>query len=460
MILITILSITNMATLAAEQENLAVFKSIQVDKGDSSLTVTLDIEGHYSYQHFELKNPARLVVEFSPIGDIRTEASQEVNTAGVKLIRTGRFQPQTARVVFDLADMLPSYEISQVSRGIQVVFHALEGMPSQAPVMEEREEPQVEEEPQPIVAEEQKAPTHLKAIGFEKINDQLHVKIDVDGDFSYKSVELSKFSTLIIDFWPIQKLSATTKSDINITGLKSIAVRKIDIETVRLILDFERWLSDFRIERVAGGVAIRFPVPEKAVTPADIARVEKKITEPFVNTVFNLSLGTYKISDEMFQEIYPGSGQIWGIEFSRMILRASNFRVDLAVAGRRYVKTGLSTVTQEETKFRITPITFGLRFFWNFKYFAPYIGGGIDIHKYKEENNLGEISGSTTGTHFQGGIYFKIPEVRFLMLNLYVKLYNATATEQDVEIDIGGTEFGVAVSLGFDVLKKAAIILD
>jgi len=455
-----ILLITNMATLAAGQENLAVFKNIQVEKGDNSLTVTLDIEGNYSYQHFELTNPARLVVEFSPVGDIQTEASQEINTAGVKHIRTGRFQPQTARVVFDLADMLPSYEISQVSQGIQVIFHAQEGMPPQTPITEEREEPQPKEESQPVVAEEQKAPTHLKAIGFEKIKDQLHVKIDVDGDFTYKSVELSKYSKLIIDFWPIQKLSATTKSDINITGLKSIAVRKIDIETVRLILDFERWLSDFRIERVTDGVAIQFPVPDKAVTPADIARVEKKIYEPFVNTVFNFSLGTYKISDELFQEIYPDSGQIFGIEFSRMILRASNFRLDLAVAGRRYTKTGLSTITQEETKFRITPITFALRLFWNFKYFAPYIGGGIDIHKYKEENNLGEISGSTTGTHFQGGIYFKIPQVRFLMLNLYVKLYNATATEQDVEIDIGGTEFGVAISLGFDVLKKAAIILD
>jgi len=455
-----VLLMTHTAAPAPGQENLAVFKNIQVERGDNSLTVTLDIEGHYSYQHFELKNPARLVVEFSPVGDIRTDASQEINTAGVKQIRTGRFQPQTARVVFDLVEVLPSYEITKVSQGIQVVFRAQEQIPPRPPVIKEREEPLTKEEPQPDILEELEAQTHLKAISYETIRDQLHVKIAVEGDFTYRSVELSKYSRLIIDFWPVQKLSAATKSAINISGLKSIDVRKIDVETVRLTLDFERWLSDFRIERVAGGVAIHFLAPDKAVTPAEMAKIEKKIHAPFPNTVFNFSLGSYKISDEQFQEIYEGSGPIFGIEFSRMILRASNFRLDLAVAGRRYSKTGLSTITEEETKFRITPITFALRLFWNTKYIAPYIGGGIDIHKYREESNLGVVSGSTTGTHFQGGIYLKIPQVKYVMLNLYVKLYMATATEQDVSIDLGGTEFGVAIALGFDVLKKAAIILD
>jgi hypothetical protein len=402
------------------------------------------------------------------VGDIRTEASQEINAAGVKQIRTGRFQPQTARVVFDLADILPSYEITQVSQGIQVVFHSREEIPPQPPVMEEKQEPVMEEKQEPPPKEETQQPimageelqTHLKAIDYRKINDQLHVKIKVDGDFMYKSVELSKYSRLIIDFWPIKKLSATSKRAIDVTGLKSIDVRKIDIDTVRLSLDFERWLSDFRIERVLDGVAIQFLVPDEVVTPTDMVRPEKRIFEPFANTVFNFSLGSYKISDELFQEIYEGSGQVFGIELSRMILRANNFRLDLAVAGRRYSKTGLSTITQEETKFRITPISFALRLFWNTKYIAPYIGGGIDIHKYKEESTLGEISGSTTGTHLQGGIYVKIPQFKYVMLNLYVKLYNATATEQDVSIDLGGTEYGVAIAVGFDVLKKAAIILD
>ena len=213
-----ILLITSSAFLAVGQENLAVFKNIQIEKGEKSLTVILDITGNYSFQHFELKNPARLVVEFSPVGEIRTEATQDISTAGVKQIRTGRFQPQTARVVFDLADLLPSYEITQVSQGIQVVFRAQEGMAPQPPIKEEieepltKEEPQIKEKPQPIVQEKKEAQTHLKAISYEKVRDQLHVKIDVDGDFTYKSVELSKYSRLIIDFWPIQKLSASTKA--------------------------------------------------------------------------------------------------------------------------------------------------------------------------------------------------------------------------------------------------------
>jgi hypothetical protein len=51
-------------------------------------------------------------------------------------------------------------------------------------------------------------------------------------------------------------------------------------------------------------------------------------------------------------------------------------------------------------------------------------------------------------------MYFKIPEVKFLMLNIYFKYNKATATHEDVEIDIGGTEIAVAVSFGFDVLNN------
>jgi len=449
------LSLTNTVEARTGQNDLAVFKSVQVQKGDSTLEVTLEIQGEYSYQHFELGEPPRLVVEFSPVGEIHTETIQEIYTAGVKNIRTGRFQPQTARVVFDMAEVLPSYEITQVENGIQVKFQAQEDMPAQPEALPEKDESA------PAISEKEPA-THLKDINYKKTGNEMHVSIVIDGDFSYKTVELVKYSLLAVDIQPIQILSANPVPAINQMGLKEIGVSRVGTETVRLTFAFDRWISDFRIERVPAGILVKFPFTEtpEAVKKKKEVKKDVKVYETFGNTVFAISLFCYKISDELFQEIYGGTAPLYGLELSRNIFRTGNFRFDLGFAGRMYSRTGASTVTAEETKFRLTPITFAARLFFNTKYVAPYIGGGIDIHKYKEESMLGTISGSTTGSHFQAGLYLKVPQVKFLMLNLYVKLYNATATKEDVSIDLGGTEFGVAICLGFDVLKKAVLILN
>ncbi|MBN1223234.1 MAG: AMIN domain-containing protein [Candidatus Aminicenantes bacterium] len=456
MIVTMVLFSMNMAGAKTFQENLAVFKSVQIQRGENTLDVTIEIEGTYSYQHFELEEPMRLVVEFSPVGEIHAAAVQEVNTAGVKSIRTGRFQTQTARVVFDLLETQPSYEITQSDKGIQVSIQAPEGVLVDPEVTEE-------EMPAPVITETEPT-TQLTTITHEKIEDQLQVSIAVKGHFSYKTFRLEKYSQLTIDIEPVQEISATPFAAINEWGLKEIRVSRVEPETARIMVVCERWLSDFEIERVADGILIKFPLVQKTEAvkvPEKEKKVEKEkaVSETFVNTMLAFSIGSFKVSDPVFQEIYKTSVPVFGLELSRNILRAGNFRLDLAFAGRMYSATGASVTTVETTKFRNTPITFAARLFFNTKYVAPYIGGGIDIHKYKEENILGTITGSTTGSHFQAGLYLKIPQFKFAMLNLYIKLVNATATEGDISIDLGGTEIGVALTLGYDILKKGVLIL-
>ena len=460
-----ILFLMNTGEAKPSYENLAVFKSIQVQRGENTLEVTLVIEGAYSYQHFELQEPPRLVVEFSPAGEIHPEAFQEVNAAGVKSIRTGRFQAQTARIVFDLLETQPSYEISQLEKGIQVLFRAPEGIPVEPPAAEEKEKPA------PVITEKA-APAHLAAIVYNKTGDQLQVSIAIEGEFNYKTLMLENRSQLTIDIDPIQKISAAPLITINKWGLREISVGLVEPDTARITIVSEGWLSGFQIERAANGMQITLPAVEKPVAVKEEekekkpkpeiekkVKQEKAVSESFVNTMLAFSIGSYKISDPVFEEIYGNTVPVYGLEFSRSILRAGNFRFDLAFAGRMYSATGKSTTTLEATEFRNTPITFAARLFFSTKYIAPYIGGGLDIHKYKEENVLGTITGSTTGSHFQAGLYLKMPQFKYAMLNLYIKLVKATATEEGVSIDIGGTELGVALVLGVDIFKKGVLIL-
>lgn len=437
------------AWTAISQENLAVFKGVQVQRLPESLEVTLEVDGEFGYQHFELRNPPRLVVEFSPVGEILAGESQEVNDYNVKTIRVGRFKPQTARVVFDLEEELPSYEIIQIETGIKVIFRSQQRATAQPSDLQTREEPEETVSPTPPPE------THLKSIVYGKADNKLQVKIGIDGDYSYRSIEYTEQSRVVLDIWPIQRLSARPMTNINVSGLQQIDIRKVDQDVARVTFSFSGPLSSFKIQRDARGVDILFSEPIKPYVPGEEPKKEVVIHESFGNTLFALSAGLYTVNDPLYHQIYGGKeGGIFGLELSRMIVQSRNFHVGLAIAGGRYSKTGLSTVTQEEAKFSITPITVSARFLWNSPMVVPYVDIGVDFFNWKEESALGDTSGSTTGSHLQAGLYFKIPEVRFLMVNIYFKYNNATATYEDVEIDIGGTEVAIALSLGFDVLSN------
>jgi hypothetical protein len=243
-------------------------------------------------------------------------------------------------------------------------------------------------------------------------------------------------------------------TNINVSGLQQIDVRKIDQDVARVIFSFSGALSAFKIERIERGVDILFSEAIRPVIPGQMPKKEVVIHESFGNTLFALSAGLYTVADPLYHQIYGGEdGGIFGIELSRMIIQSRNFHVGFAVSGRRYSKTGFSTITNEDSKFSLTPISVSARFLWNSPMVVPYLDLGADFFNWKEDSALGDTSGSTTGSHLQAGVYFKIPSVKFLMLNIYFKVNNATATFDEMEIDIGGTEIALAISLGFDVLS-------
>lgn len=411
--------------------------------------MTLEVEGEFGYQHFELRDPSRLVVEFSPIGDIQAEESQDVNAYSVKSIRVGRFTPQTARIVFDLAEDLPSYEIIQVETGIKVVFRAQRRATAQPSDVLRREEPEETITPTPPPE------THLKAIVYGRADSRLQVKIGIDGNYAYRMVEYTEQSRLVLDIWPVQRLSARSIANVNVLGLQQIDVRKIDPEVARVTFSFSGALSDFKIQRVERGVDILFSEAIQPVVAGQAPKKEVVIHESFGNTLFALSAGLYSVADPMYFQVYGGEdGGIFGLELSRMIIQNRNFYVGLAVAGRRYSKTGFSTLTKEDSKFSLTPIIVSARFLFNSPMVVPYLDFGADFYSWKEESALGDTSGSTTGSHFQAGLYFKIPDVKFLMLNIYFKVNKATATYEGMDVDIGGSEIALSVSFGFDLFRN------
>ena len=428
------------------QEDQAVLEKLDLNKTSDFLKVVIGVSGEFGYQHFELKEPSRLVVEISPVGEIRVDESYDINAFGVRAVRTGRFKPDTARIVFDLVEALPSYEIIQVANGIEVVFRWVEDVDIVPPVTARA----VEQEE--ALQEEVKKESHLKSISYGKRDDQLKVDIHIDGDFFYRTVELRHFSQLILDFWPVPILSAESLKNINLSGMKEITVQKTGPETTRIVLDFSGMLSSFKIDRRENGLSISFlSVEEQVIGPAGVMPKKKIVYKPIENTAATLTFGGYEVSDQVYNQIYSGNTLIFGFELSRIFARNGNHNFGVVVGVNYYKDTGSSTLTQEESTFTLIPYYFCVEYLLNQKQVVPFVRVGLNIMNYKEKSAVHEVSGSSVGPQIALGMYIKIPDLEQLRLKFYFKWMGATAEEEDVSLNIGGIEAGIGISFGFNV---------
>lgn len=142
---LSILLLFNSLILAAEPPEL---RNIRFSQKDDRLEVAIEISGDFGFETFSLIGPKRLVIDLSPIQSIKALPSINVNACGVVRIRCGQFKPEVARVVFDLAEKVPSHKISRVAEGLQVLFWQEEQVPAAIVVPEVKEVAQtVEKKP-------------------------------------------------------------------------------------------------------------------------------------------------------------------------------------------------------------------------------------------------------------------------------------------------------------------------
>jgi len=429
------------------QQDQVVLEKLELHQSSDFLKAAISISGEFGYQHFELNNPSRLVVEVSPLGEIRTEESYDINAFGVKAVRTGRYKPDTARIVFDLVEASSSYEIGQVANGIEVVFRWVEDVDRVPPVTAEAKE----QEKAPVV--QVRKESHLKSISYGRRDDQLKVDIRIDGDFFYRMVELRQFSQLILDLWPIPVISAESQTNINLSGLKEITVSKTGTETARIVLDFSGMLSSFKIDREQDGLSLSFlPVEAQVRGPAGVMAKQKIIYDPIENTAVTLGFGAYDVTDQVYSEIYSGNTLMFGFELSRIFARNDNNYFGLVLGAKYYKDTGSSTLTREESTFTLTPYYFCLEYLLNQDEVIPFLRLGLNLMSYKEKSDVHEVSGSSFGPHISLGLYIKIPKLEQLRFKFYFSWIGATAEEEEQSINIGGLETGIGFTFGFDVL--------
>lgn len=171
------------------------------------------------------------------------------------------------------------------------------------------------------------------------------------------------------------------------------------------------------------------------------------------NTLLKIFAGIYNIQDDRFKNIYQGDRYIYGLGLSRKVYSSNQHNFFLSLDFRFYSKKGKSTVTKEDTKFILNPISMGGAYLLTTKVVFPFAEIGLDYFPYKEESVIHSTSGSVWGFHLQGGILVPLKFFKPLNAKIYLRYSTAKKIENDFTVNLGGIEFGLGIVYELDLFK-------
>ena len=165
------------------------------------------------------------------------------------------------------------------------------------------------------------------------------------------------------------------------------------------------------------------------------------------------SAGYLMMQDARYEEVYSSGGLTYGISLGFQIFDWMEVRGEFNI----FQQNGELILTQEQTKFSLTPIVVGVRALLMKRKITPYIGLGANIISYKESlpARMGDASGSAIGFHGEGGAYYNIAKGFYVDLSVrYILGAKADITDAGAANALGGrTEKakldGLRTSIGF-----------
>jgi opacity protein-like surface antigen len=158
------------------------------------------------------------------------------------------------------------------------------------------------------------------------------------------------------------------------------------------------------------------------------------------------SLNYYMLNNSIFKETYGRGDLMFGASLGYEVIRKLELRAEISF----FQPKGKMTLTKESIKLSILPVIAGVRFrFMDAGRWSPYVGGGAGSYSYKETlpERFGDVSGSTSGIHFEAGSYLRLSDLVFLDINARYILAKDKPFSETVKL--GGIRFGVGAGFQF-----------
>jgi len=111
----------------SQSKKIGILEDIVLSRAQNVLEVKILFLPYTSHRIFELSNPNRIVADLLSIKVIKAVRYLDVNDFGIKAIRVGQFKPDVARVVLDIEEQIPLYDIERIPGGLKLkVWHEVE----------------------------------------------------------------------------------------------------------------------------------------------------------------------------------------------------------------------------------------------------------------------------------------------------------------------------------------------
>lgn len=156
-----------------------------------------------------------------------------------------------------------------------------------------------------------------------------------------------------------------------------------------------------------------------------------------------LKVSYFSPEDQVFLDVY-GRGVKFGIEGGIEVVR----NLEVWVGVDYLHKTGKLTLTKEETKLQIIPISLGMRYeIPANNWLDIYLGAGIQDYLFKEKNILGTATENKIGIMAKGGGVIKLSRV--LGIDVFVGYSFCSMKHGEVEFKVGGLDAGAGLKFVF-----------
>jgi hypothetical protein len=151
----------------------------------------------------------------------------------------------------------------------------------------------------------------------------------------------------------------------------------------------------------------------------------------------------FSSENSIFRDVY-GSAAKFGLEGGLDI--AKNVSV---FAGLDYLhKSGGLTVTEEETRVWIAPLTVGVRYeILAGEKLRFHVGAGVQEVFFKEEASLGTVKENALGIIFTGGGMYGLTDA--VGVGLFLSWSTCQMTHEGLDFKVGGLDLGAGVEIRF-----------
>lgn len=147
-------------------------------------------------------------------------------------------------------------------------------------------------------------------------------------------------------------------------------------------------------------------------------------------------------AEEAFRDVYGG-----GIGFGGAVVFGLSDHWEASLEADWFSREGELTYTKEPTEMSLFALGADLKYLIPLKGVTLYAGPGIYLHRFSEDNRLGEAEKSGLGFKLKAGAL--VPLSGRFRLNLFAGYSFCKMTPVNIEIAVGGFEAGLGLRYTF-----------